>query len=356
MKETEREKSARRDDVREYYGRTLTGTRDLKSNACCSADAVPGEQREALRQIVPEVVERFYGCGSPIPPLLEGCTVLDLGCGTGRDAYIASRLVGPEGRVIGVDMTPEQLEVALRHVDEQTRRFGYEKPNVSFRHGYIEDLAAVDVADDSVDVVISNCVINLSPDKERVFSEIFRVLKPGGELYFADVFAGRRVPAHLADDPVLYGECLAGAVYIEDFRRMLRAVGCNDYRVVSKVRATIGDPKLEAKIGMVGFYSMTVRAFKLDTLEDICEDYGQIATYRGTVPGAQHTFDLDADHRFIAGKPMLVCGNTAAILEGSRYAEHFDVAGDRTTHYGPFDCASAARKVEEGTGAGGACC
>jgi SAM-dependent methyltransferase len=356
MPHTDSENQARRDEVREYYGHILTGTKDLKTGACCSPEDVPAEQRDALREIVPEVVERFYGCGSPIPPLLEGCTVLDLGCGAGRDAYIASQLVGPSGRVIGVDMTPEQLEVALRHVDEQTRRFGYARPNVSFRHGFIEDLAAAGVEDASVDVVISNCVINLSPDKERVFSEIFRVLKPGGELYFSDVFAGRRVPAHLANDPVLYGECLGGALYTEDFRRMMRRVGCNDYRVAAKASMAFGDAALERRVGMVDFYSMTVRAFRLDTLEDACEDYGQLATYRGTIPGRPHAFELDLDHRFVAGKPALVCGNTAAMIAGTRYGAHFVVTGDRSTHYGPFDCAPAALKAREGTGAGGACC
>lgn len=347
---------AKREVVREYYGRVLQGTRDLKTTACCNVDGIAPDQRAALAEVHGEVLERFYGCGSPIPPLVEGCTVLDLGCGTGRDAYVVSKLVGPDGFVIGVDMTAEQLDVAQRHVEEQTRRFGYDRPNVSFRRGYIEDLADVGVEDDSVDVVISNCVINLSPDKERVFSEIFRVLKPGGELYFSDVFAGRRIPAELRDDPVLYGECLSGALYVEDFRRMLQAVGCRDHRVVASSRIAVDDPVVASKVGMIDFYSRTIRAFKLDNLEDICEDYGQVATYRGTVPNNPHKFDLDDHHEFITGKPMLVCGNTAAMLQETRYEGHFRVVGDRRVHYGAFECAPAAEKASNEGGTGGACC
>jgi len=331
-----------RDDVKNYYGRELQTSKDLKTTACCPADALPEYVRDVLPYIVDEVKEKFYGCGSPIPPAIEGCTVLDLGCGTGRDSFIAAKLVGQRGRVIGLDMTDEQLAVANRNVEAQMERFGYDRPNVEFKKGYIEDLKGAGIEDGSIDVVISNCVINLSPDKEAVFSEIFRVLKPGGELYFSDVFSGRRVPGHLKHDPVLLGECLAGAMYIEDFRRMLLRLGCLDYRVISKRKIDLKNPEIEEKIGMVDFYSMTVRAFKLDDLEDICEDYGQVAVYLGTVPRFPHHLELDDHHRFITGKPMLVCGNTASMLSNTRFAPHFKVMGDRSVHYGPFDCASPA--------------
>jgi len=344
------------DQVKEYYGKILGGTRDLKTSACCTAETLPPHHREIISEIDDEILTKFYGCGSPIPSALEGCVVVDLGCGTGRDAYLASRLVGPKGRVVGVDMTDEQLDVANRHIGNQMNRFGFESPNVDFRKGYIEDLNDAGIEDDSVDVVISNCVINLSPDKESVFSEIFRVLKPGGELYFSDVFAGRRVPDSVRRDPVLYGECLGGAMYTEDFRRILADLGVRDYRVVSKSRITLDDAEVEAKAGMVDFYSMTIRAFKLDALEDICEDYGQSAIYQGTIKDSPHSFLLDDHHKFIAGKPMLVCGNTAAMLPDTRFARHFDVRGDRLTHYGPFDCSPAAGRGDQDEGLGGACC
>ncbi len=324
--------------VQEYYGKEIQSTRDLKTSACCTTEDFPLAHRKILSEIDEEILDKFYGCGSPIPPALEGKTVLDLGCGTGRDVYLAAKLVGENGYVIGVDMTEEQLSIARKHIDNQMKRFGFSKPNVDFRKGYIEDLHSVGIEDNSVEVVISNCVINLSPDKEKVFSEIFRVLKPGGELYFSDVFSGRRIPPHLKDDPVLYGECLSGALYIEDFRRMLHSLGIADYRVVTSRKMSIDDPEIDAKIGMIDFYSMTIRAFKLDTLEDICEDYGQIAIYNGSIPDAPHQFVLDDHHTFITGKPLLVCGNTASMLQETRFSEYFTIIGDRTTHFGPFDC------------------
>jgi SAM-dependent methyltransferase len=340
--------------VKDYYGAALGGARDLATKACCCRDAVPPSHQAILAEIDPEILDRFYGCGSPIPPFLDGCTALDLGCGAGRDAYLVSRLVGPRGRVIGVDMTAEQLAVARRHQATQAERFGFARSNVDFREGRFEDLAALGVADASVDVVISNCAINLSPNKERVFAEIFRVLKPGGELYFSDVFADRRPPPGLADDPILLGECLAGAMYVEDFRRLLRGLGCLDYRVVSRSETVIDNPAVEARVGGIGFASMTIRAFKLDSLEDICEDYGQVAVYLGADPELPHRFALDDHHLFEAGKPMLVCGNTAAMVSETRYARHFHVIGDRSRHFGRFDCGGAASTPPPR--AAGACC
>jgi len=331
-------KTQTHENLQAYYGKVLGHSNDLQTNACCcNSDSVPPEVKEALKLIHREITDRFYGCGSPIPPLLEGKTVLDLGCGTGRDAYVLSKLVGESGHVIGVDMTDEQLETARKHIDHHTDHFGYTKANIEFRQGFIEDLAGIGIADDSVDIVVSNCVINLSPDKPSVFREIFRVLKPGGELYFSDIFADRRIPEALKNDPVLHGECLGGAMYIEDFRRLLIEVGCPDYRQTSEAVVTIDNPLLEARIGFANFTSVTVRAFKLASLEDICEDYGQLATYHGTIAGHAHHFDLDDHHRFYTDKPVLVCGNTAAMIQITRFADHFTVSGDRSTHFGPFD-------------------
>ncbi len=326
------------ESVQEYYGKVLNNKSDLQTNACCTADACSSEIKDVLSSIDDEILSKFYGCGSPIPPLLEGCTVLDLGCGTGRDAYVLSKLVGESGRVIGIDMTEEQLEVARRHVDSQAKKFGYAKPNTEFLHGYIEDLKAAGIEDNSIDLVVSNCVINLSPAKDKVFAEVFRVLKPGGELYFSDVFADRRIPAELREDEVLYGECLSGALYGEDFRRMLQPLGCADVRVVESAPITIDNPTLEEKVGMIQFDSQTIRVFKLGSLEDRCEDFGQVATYKGTIPGSPHSFMLDDHHLLETGRPMLVCGNTAAMLQETRYGAHFEIVGDRSTHYGIFDC------------------
>lgn len=347
-----------REQLKTYYGKIIQSTKDLKTKACCcDGEPMTPAIKKILGNIDGEILARSYGCGSPIPEALAGSTVLDLGCGSGRDVYLVSKLVGPDGFVIGVDMTEEQLETAKKHVGQQMQKFGFKSANMDFRSGYIEDLQELGIEDSSIDVVISNCVINLSPDKKRVFQEIFRVLKPGGELYFADVFAGQRVPDHLKEDPVLHGECLAGAMYIEDFRRLLAGVGCPDYRIVTKRKIDLENQESEEKIGMVDFYSMTVRVFKLASLEDICEDYGQVATYKGTMDEYPHYFDLDDHHRFFTGKPMLVCGNTAAMVQETRLAEHFTVTGDRTTHFGPFDCSPAIAKMESDDAcSGGACC
>ncbi|GAA2121296.1 methyltransferase domain-containing protein [Streptomyces synnematoformans] len=341
------------ESVKDYYGKLLQSSADLQTSACCTAQAPPRHIADALGKVHEEVKDRFYGCGSPLPSSLAGATVLDLGCGSGRDCYVLSQLVGPQGRVIGVDMTDEQLAVARRHLDFHADRFGY--ANVEFRQGYIEDLAAAGIADDSVDLVVSNCVLNLSPDKPRVFSEILRVLAPGGELYFSDVFADRRIPDRLREDPVLVGECLSGALYIEDFRRIMARAGCADTRVTARSTVALGDPEIERKIGFASFTSLTVRAFKLP-LEDRCEDYGQIAVYLGTVPGLPHGFNLDDHHRFPTAKPAPVCGNTAEMLGRTRYAPHFEITGDRSVHHGPFPCGPAERTADDATAAGVSCC
>lgn len=341
-----------KEDVKKYYGEILQSSSDLQTNACCcSTEKLSPDVKLALSQIDNEIKDRFYGCGSPIPALLEGKTVLDLGCGSGRDVYIISKLVGENGLSIGLDMTPEQLLIAEKNINGQTLKFGFKKPNVVFKQGYIEDLSEIGIEDNSIDVVISNCVINLSPDKESVFREIFRVLKPGGELYFSDVFANRRIPKHLANDKVLYGECLGGAMYIEDFRRLMLKIGCNDYRVTNSSPITVNNPAIEEKVGQIEFTSLTIRAFKLD-LEDICEDYGQVAVYLGTIPNHIHFFELDDHHNFIAGKPMLVCGNTAAMLQDTRFSEHFRITGNKSIHFGAFDCSPSSITVSSAANCG----
>lgn len=340
------------DVIKRYYGKILSAAGDLETSTCTCQDILPAEHQAILDEIDPEILNRFYGCGSPIPPAIEGCRVLDLGCGTGRDVYLLSRLVGAQGFVTGVDMTPEQIEIARRHRERQAGRFGFATSNVAFHHGSMEDLLSLGIADESVDLVVSNCAINLSPAKDHVFAEIFRVLKPGGELYFSDVFAGRRVPATLAQDSVLLGECLARALYIEDFRRILRTVGCHDHRVMVRHPTPIGHPEIEALLGGVDFHTMTIRAFKLSCLEDRCEDYGQVAVYLGTLPGQPHRFVLDDHHVFETARPLLVCGNTAMMLSETRYSQYFSVIGDRSRHFGMFDCVSP----HPPTGKAGACC
>jgi SAM-dependent methyltransferase len=167
------------------------------------------------------------GCGNPngIAGLRPGETVLDLGSGAGFDAFLAARAVGPTGHVIGVDMTPAMLQAARANL----QRSG--AANVEFRLGEIEHLP---VADGSVDAVLSNCVINLSPEKPRVFAEAFRVLRPGGRLAVSDIVALRPLPAALRADLDLYAGCVGGAALVDDLRAMLVDAGFVDVRVAPK--------------------------------------------------------------------------------------------------------------------------
>jgi SAM-dependent methyltransferase len=343
--------------VKNYYGHQLQGTADLRTSACCDTSTIGDWLKPLLARIHPEVSGRYYGCGLVCPPLLEGCRVLDLGCGAGRDVYVLSQLVGETGEVVGVDMTEEQLAVAERHRDDHREAFGYPRENVTFKLGYIERLGELGLADASFDIVVSNCVINLSPDKPAVLREVQRLLKPGGELYFSDVYADRRVPTAVREDPVLYGECLGGALYWNDFLHLARAHGFPDPRLVEDRPIAVTDPALAARARDIRFYSATYRLFKLEGLEPDCEDYGQAVVYRGGVPGHETQFTLDKHHVIEAGRVFPVCGNTWRMLQETRFAPYFDFIGDFSRHYGlftgcggglPFDAAEPT----QGTG----CC
>ena len=333
-----------REEVRRYYEEILRKSDDLSTDACACASAAPPKYViDALRNIEDEIIAHFYGCGSPLPCALEGATVLDLGCGTGRDVYVASQLVGESGKVIGIDMSRSQLEFARRYEDAQMKRFGYKTSNVEFIEGFIEDMNMIE--DNSVDVVISNCVINLSPFKEQLFAEVFRVLKPGGELFFSDVFCDRRVPEGFYDDPILRGECLSGALYIEDFRRMLKEYGVQTYYVVQKEELHIGDFRIATKLGFATFYSYTLRAVKSGNFEDREENYGQYATYLGTMPENTRYFDLTSEIRLIKGRKCAISSNMATLLSESRYAPHFAISKPQE-HVGPFNYEQAQRGLD----------
>ncbi|WP_434286529.1 methyltransferase domain-containing protein [Celeribacter sp. SCSIO 80788] len=346
-------------EVQDYYGKVLQGSQDLKTNACCSPDAMSDGLKRALSNIHDEVLSRYYGCGLIAPAVLDGARVLDLGSGSGRDVYALSQFVGETGFVAGVDMTEEQLAVARRHQDWHAERFGYVKSNVEFHQGYIEKLDDLPLEEGSFDVIVSNCVLNLAMDKPAVLREAYRLLKPGGEMYFSDVYADRRVPEALRADPVLYGECLSGALYWNDFEYMARAAGFADPRLVTHRTLTVENPALEAKVAPIKFISATYRLFKLD-LEPECEDYGQAVIYKGTVPEMPHVFDLDAGHQIETGKVFPVCGNTFKMLADTRFATHFEFIGDFSTHYGIFaGCGGTSpfdSLTETGVPASGGCC
>lgn len=324
-------------DVENYYAQ-LDGTQSLKTGACCpAANASMAEHLKNAQKKVPQkVFDHFYGCGHPFPAALEGLTALDLGCGTGTDVYMLAQLVGKNGKVIGIDMTDKQLNIA-REALPQFKKDNPTAGEIDFVKGFIENMA--DIPDASIDLVVSNCVLNLSPQKEQVFTEIFRVLKPGGELYFSDVYADRRLDPNLQFDAVLQGECLAGAMYPHDFRRLLGKLGIHDFRVMTSSLVPINDQDIDDKLGFATFSSITYRVFKLN-VEDRCEDYGQTATYNGGIAHSPHSFILDDHHELIKGKPLLVCENTAKMLSETRFGKYFTVSA-KGEHFGEFDCAPA---------------
>lgn len=328
--------------VKDYYGKTLGGTADLKTDACCDLDDMPAHVRAALAEIDPEVLARYYGCGLVVPQAIAGTRILDLGCGAGRDCFVLSKLVGEAGSVVGVDMTPEQLAVAGRHVAGHAKRFGYLKPNVEFVEGYIEKLDALGLEPASFDVIVSNCVINLCADKLAVLKGAWNLLKPGGEFYFADVYADRRLDPALREDPVLLGECLAGALYWNDFLNLAKQAGFADPRLVSDRPVAVTDEAVRARLGSARFFSATYRLFKLEGLEPACEDYGQAVVYKGGLAEAPDVFTLDEHHAIERGRVFPVCGNTWRMLSQTRFAPLFDFHGSFDTHFGVFDgCGTA---------------
>ncbi len=213
--------------VRQHYAQVARRQTSCCTDACgCAAD-----YSEAALAELPEGARLGLGCGNPLAlaewTALRGATVLDLGAGAGRDCLLAARQVGPEGRVIGIDLTPEMVALAR----ENARKMGV--TNVIFREG---DITALPLPDASVDVVLSNCVINLVPDKARAFVEAFRVLRPGGLLLVADLVRQGELPEAWRDDPEAYARCLTGTIPEADYLAAIEAAGF----VVEYVERSVG--------------------------------------------------------------------------------------------------------------------
>lgn len=249
----------------------------------------------------------------------------------------------------------EQLKVARDTQSWHAEKFGY--ANTEFLLGDIEKLEELDIAPNSVDVIISNCVINLCLNKEAVLAGCYRILKPGGELYFSDVYSTARVPKSLARDKVLWGECISGALYWNDFHNLSKKSGFLDPRLVEDSLITIENKAMETKINtyspMLKFFSATYRLFKLDDLESHCEDYGQAVVYKGTIPRSEGAFKLDGHHLIETGKVFPVCGNTWKMLHDTRFKKHFDFIGSFDRHYGIFDGCGTSLPYESAKSASG---
>jgi len=224
---TESSSETVREEVRRRYGATASD-KSACADACCTSTSATALGYSAEDQAAaPEAANLGLGCGNPlaIASLKQGQVVLDLGSGAGFDCFLAARAVGKSGKVIGVDMTHEMLGKARENAQKN------EFTNVEFRLGEIEALPA---ADNSVDVIISNCVINLSPEKQRVFNEAFRVLKSGGRLAVADMVATASLPNEIKSDWAAYTGCIAGASEIVELEQMLGNSGFKDIKIAPK--------------------------------------------------------------------------------------------------------------------------
>jgi SAM-dependent methyltransferase len=238
------EKDDIRGTVQEYYANAAA-----RGSSCCDTNDL--YQPQLLDELPFEIGNFSLGCGDPITlaNLKPGETVLDLGSGGGLDCFLAAREVGKQGHVIGIDMTPEMLERARQAAE----RIG--ATNVEFREGFMEKLP---VDDDSIDVVISNCVINLSPDKDKVFSEIARALKPGGRIAVSDIVSNGQIPEEILRMKNSWASCAAGALPMKEFADRLENAGLQDV----KIQAKDGKGGLFNKIPETGLFSALISAHK----------------------------------------------------------------------------------------------
>ncbi len=286
--------------VREFYAKAAEKP---QAELCCSMELDPAE----VSHIPTEVMDRSYGCGSPIAlaQLVSGETTLDLGSGGGIDCFIAARKVGPSGRVIGVDMTDEMLAVANRNRTAVAEKLGYDV--VEFRRGFLEQIP---VESKTIDLITSNCVINLSPDKKAVFREMWRVLKDHGRIVVSDIVSRETVPDHLRVNPRLWGECLAGALTEEEFVTYLEQAGFHGLQILKR--------DYWKKVGGCTFYSVTLRGFKFEASAE-SRFTGQCAVYLGP----QKAVMDEEGHLFPRNEPVEVSTDTAAKLSRPPYRGSF---------------------------------
>ena len=349
--------------------RYAAGAARPEQELCCAVDYDPAY----LKAIPREVIERDYGCGDPSRYLNAGETVLDLGSGSGKICFIAAQIVGPAGQVIGVDMTPEMLALARRSAPKVAENIGY--ANVEFRRGHIQDLrtdldlmdtylrdhpvAGTEdyarfqellarqrqerplIADDSIDVIVSNCVLNLVSDaeKDQLFTEMYRVLRPGGRIAVSDIVSDKPSPAHLKEDPDLWSGCVSGALQEAEFLTRLQQVGFYGCRI----------DKLDAKpwriVEGIEYRAATIVAWKEP--EGLSIDKNQAVIYRGPWTRVED----DDGHSLVRGQRMAVSEKTFEVLTRAPYTDdiipvppHVRVEEDR-----PFDCGRDAARASQET-------
>jgi len=347
--------------VRDRYRQ---GAQERVADLCCPVSYDP----RYLAAIPTEVLERDYGCGDPSRHLRAGETVLDLGSGTGKICFIAAQVVGPTGRVIGVDMTDEMLDVARRNAPVLAGTLGY--ANVEFRRGRIQDLALdLDLLDETlarepvtsaegllraaaqadelrrsrpligdgeVDVVVSNCVLNLvdGNEKPRLFREIYRVLRNGGRAVISDIVCDEPVPAELQQDPELWSGCISGALTEAGFLTAFEDAGFHGIRILER------QSEPWRTVAGIEFRSLTVEAFK--GKEGPCLERLQAVIYKGPF---REVLDDDG-HRMRRGERYAVCDKTFRLYQQEPYRQSFEAIEPLATvpldEAAPFDCSRTA--------------
>jgi 7,8-dihydro-6-hydroxymethylpterin dimethyltransferase len=306
--------------MREFYGNAADTP---QAELCCPTKYDAG----AIAHIPQDVLDRFYGCGSPMTTagIKEGETVIDLGSGAGIDVFIAAKFVGATGKAIGIDMTDRMLSVARDNQPRVASALGYDV--VEFREGFLEQIP---VESKSADLVTSNCVVNLSPDKPRVFAEVWRVLKDHGRILISDIVAEREVPAHLKVNAQLWGECLVGALTQEGLVAELERAGFYGIEVLSKT--------YWKDVEDYPFFSVTVRGYKFEKTAG-CVFKGHRAVYLGPAKA----FIDEEGHMFPRNEAYEICTDTVAKLSSPPYKGMFAILepGEERAGYaccGPEGC------------------
>lgn len=322
--------------------RYSSAAKEREAALCC-----PVQYNAELLEVIPdEVIERDYGCGDPTPFVRSGDTVLDLGSGGGKLCFISAQMVGPTGRVIGIDCNPEMLALARKHAPTVADRIGY--ANVEFRNGMIQDLrldldrlaAAISsdpvtdlmgyhglrhaaetirnefplVEENSVDCILSNCVLNLVhlPDRRQLFSEMYRVLRPGGRIAISDIVSDETVPETMRNDSTLWSGCISGAFREDELLEAFLHAGFHGLEIVK--RQTEPWQTVEG----VEFRSLTVMAYK--GKQGPCLERNQAVVYRGPFSKVED----DDGHVYFRGQRMAVCDKTFRLLQAEPYVGMFD--------------------------------
>jgi arsenite methyltransferase len=342
------------------YDRYAAASQAREEALCCPVDY----QADLLNVIPQEILERDYGCGDPTRFVAEGETVVDLGAGGGKLCYIMAQVVGPRGRVIGVDCNHEMLALARKHQATVAERIGY--ANVEFRYGMIQDLRLdLDrlgqalshrpiadpsgwlasrqteerlrrdhplIADDSVDCVVSNCVLNLvrQADRKQLFAEIFRVLKRGGRAAISDIVSDEDVPRHMQDDPALWSGCISGAFREDLFLQAFEEAGFHGLEIAKR------QSEPWRTVEGIEFRSMTVVAYK--GKQGPCWERNQAVIYRGPFKQVED----DDGHIYRRGLRTATCDKTTRLLQQAPYTGQFEVVEPLESiplaEAVPFDC------------------